>query len=45
VLLLARRLGYGGPDDAAIAALRADHDRHRATLRAIYERRFADAGA
>jgi glutamate-ammonia-ligase adenylyltransferase len=38
LLSLARRLKYEGADDTVIAALRADHARHRATIRAIYER-------
>jgi glutamate-ammonia-ligase adenylyltransferase len=40
---LARRLGYEGSDDAAVAGLVADHRRHRETIRAIYDRLFADA--
>jgi glutamate-ammonia-ligase adenylyltransferase len=42
-LSLARRLGYGGGDAAAVAALRADHARHRAAIRALYDRHFAEA--
>jgi [glutamine synthetase] adenylyltransferase / [glutamine synthetase]-adenylyl-L-tyrosine phosphorylase len=41
---LARRLGYGGDDATAVAALRADHERHREAIRAVYDRQFADAG-
>jgi len=37
---LARRLGYGGTDAEAIAALRADHARHGAAIRAVYDRHF-----
>ena len=43
LLSLARRLGYGGGDAAAVAGLTADHARHRATVRDVYDRRFADA--
>lgn len=43
LLTLARRLGYGGDDDAARAALRADHARHRAAIRGAYARAFAAA--
>ena len=43
LLPLARRLGYGGRDADAVAALTADHARHRATIRDIYDRRFAEA--
>ena len=43
LLPLARRLGYGGPDAGAVAALTADHARHRTTIRDVYDRRFADA--
>jgi glutamate-ammonia-ligase adenylyltransferase len=42
LLSLARRLGYEGTDAAAIAALRADHGRHRDAIRAVYDRQFAD---
>ncbi len=38
---LARRLGYGGTDAAAVAALRADHARHGEAIRAVYDRHFA----
>ncbi len=41
---LARRLGYAGDDAQASAALQADHERHRAAIRAVYERWFAAAG-
>jgi [glutamine synthetase] adenylyltransferase / [glutamine synthetase]-adenylyl-L-tyrosine phosphorylase len=41
LLGVARRLGYGGTDDQAVAALRADHERHRAGVRAAYDRVFA----
>jgi glutamate-ammonia-ligase adenylyltransferase len=41
-LALARRLGYGGTDAEAVAALRADHARHRDAIRAVYDRHFAD---
>jgi glutamate-ammonia-ligase adenylyltransferase len=40
---LARRLGYTGDDAIAIAALRADRARHATAIRAVYERRFAEA--
>jgi glutamate-ammonia-ligase adenylyltransferase len=40
---LARRLGYEGSDAEAVAALRADHARHADAIRAVYDRRFADA--
>jgi len=43
LLALARRLGYGGPDAGAVAALTADHARHREAIRDIYDRRFAEA--
>ena len=42
-LSLARRLGYGGGDAEAVATLRSDHARHRATIREVYDRRFAEA--
>jgi glutamate-ammonia-ligase adenylyltransferase len=45
VLALARRLGYEGDDTAALSALRADHARHRAAIRDVYDRHLADAGA
>jgi len=45
LLALARRLGYGGTDAAAAAALHADHDRHRAALRAVYDRLFRKRGS
>jgi glutamate-ammonia-ligase adenylyltransferase len=45
LLSLARRLGYEGTDAAAIAALRADHARHRDAIRAVYDRQFADVGS
>ncbi len=45
LLGVARRLGYAGSDDAAAAALRADHERHRAAIRAVYERAFAAAAS
>jgi len=41
LLSLARRLGYGGTDAAAVAALRADHARHGDAIRAVYDRHFA----
>src|SRR5262249_9321007 len=41
LLALARRLGYAGDDAAAIAALRADHARHRDVIRTIYDRHFS----
>jgi glutamate-ammonia-ligase adenylyltransferase len=41
LLTLARRLGYGGTDEAAVAALRADHGRHRQAIRDVYDRHFA----
>jgi [glutamine synthetase] adenylyltransferase / [glutamine synthetase]-adenylyl-L-tyrosine phosphorylase len=40
---VARRLGYAGSDDAVVAALRADHERHRSAIRAAYDRAFAAA--
>jgi len=43
LLSLARRLGYAGADAEAVAALTADHARHRATIRQIYDRCFAEA--
>ena len=43
LLSLARRLGYGGPDAEAVAALTADHARHRAAIRDVYDRRFEEA--
>src|SRR5207249_3815804 len=36
---LARRLGYEGSDDEAVAGLLEDHARHRETVCAIYDRR------
>src|SRR5439155_19206438 len=45
LLGLARRLGYGGTDDDAVAALCADHARHSAAIREVYERHFAAATA
>jgi glutamate-ammonia-ligase adenylyltransferase len=42
---LARRLGYVGDDAQAVAALRADHERHRDAIREVYDRQFAAAGA
>jgi glutamate-ammonia-ligase adenylyltransferase len=41
---LARRLGYAGSDAATVAALRADHARHRDAVRAVYDRCFTVAG-
>jgi glutamate-ammonia-ligase adenylyltransferase len=43
LLPLARRLGYAGADADAVAAFTADHARHRASIREIYERRFGEA--
>ena len=40
---VARRLGYTGSDDAVVAALRADHERHRDAIRAAYDRAFSAA--
>jgi [glutamine synthetase] adenylyltransferase / [glutamine synthetase]-adenylyl-L-tyrosine phosphorylase len=40
---VARRLGYKGSDEAVVAALRADHERHRGAIRAAYDRAFAAA--
>jgi glutamate-ammonia-ligase adenylyltransferase len=40
---VARRLGYTGSDDAVVAALRADHERHRSAIRAAYDHAFATA--
>jgi len=37
---LARRLGYEGSDDEAVAGLLEDHARHRETVCAIYDRRL-----
>ncbi len=45
LLGVARRLGYAGPDEAAVAALRADHERHRMAIREAYDRAFADAAS
>ncbi len=44
LLSLARRLGYGGTEAEAVAALRADHARHVEAIRAVYDRHFT-AGA
>jgi glutamate-ammonia-ligase adenylyltransferase len=41
LLPLARRLGYEGADAEAVAALRADHARHRNAIRAVHDRLFA----
>jgi len=38
---LARRLGYGGADAEVSGAIRADLARHRAAIRAVYDRHFA----
>ena len=38
----ARRLGYTGDDP--VAALRADHARHRDAIRDVYDRLFAAPG-
>jgi glutamate-ammonia-ligase adenylyltransferase len=43
LLSLARRLGYAGGDAEAVRALTADHGRHRAMIREVYDRRFAEA--
>ncbi len=40
LLGVARRLGYEGDDGAAVAALRADHERHRAAIRDVHDRVF-----
>src|SRR5262249_8241509 len=45
LLGVARRLGYTGPDEAAVAALRADHERHRTAIREAYDRAFATAAS
>jgi glutamate-ammonia-ligase adenylyltransferase len=45
LLPLARRLGYEGPDEAAVAALRADHARHSQAIRSAYDRLFAVAAS
>jgi len=45
LLGVARRLGYAGSDDEAVAALRADHERHRTAIREVYERAFAAAAS
>jgi glutamate-ammonia-ligase adenylyltransferase len=44
-LTLARRLEYAGTDTEALEAFDADHARHREAIRAVYERRFTEAGA
>ncbi len=42
-LLLARRLGYAGENWAAAAtALRADVERHRSSVRELFDRKFRD---
>jgi glutamate-ammonia-ligase adenylyltransferase len=41
---LARRLGYSGSEAEAVAGLEADHARHRAAIRAIYDRRVGAGG-
>jgi glutamate-ammonia-ligase adenylyltransferase len=38
LLGVARRLGYEGGDEEVVRALRADHERHRAAVRAAYDR-------
>ncbi|HLK09807.1 MAG TPA: bifunctional [glutamate--ammonia ligase]-adenylyl-L-tyrosine phosphorylase/[glutamate--ammonia-ligase] adenylyltransferase [Candidatus Binatia bacterium] len=38
LLSLARRLGYGGTDAEAVGRLRAEHERTREAVRAVYER-------
>ena len=43
LVALARRLGYGGADEHAVAALRGDQLRHATRIREIYERHVADA--
>jgi glutamate-ammonia-ligase adenylyltransferase len=43
LLALARRLGYGGTDAEAVAALRADHARHGDAIRDLYDRHFGAA--
>jgi glutamate-ammonia-ligase adenylyltransferase len=40
LLPLARRLGYEGDDAEVVAALEADHVRHRRAIRAVYDRWF-----
>jgi glutamate-ammonia-ligase adenylyltransferase len=45
LLSLARRLGYAGEDAGAVAALRADHARHRDEIRAVYDRHLVAAPA
>jgi glutamate-ammonia-ligase adenylyltransferase len=43
MLGLARRLGYAGDDDDAIAAVRSELARHQTAIRRVYERLFACA--
>lgn len=43
LLGVARRLGYEGRDEDVVAALRADHTRHRTAIRDAYERAFGAA--
>jgi glutamate-ammonia-ligase adenylyltransferase len=45
LLPLARRLGYEGPDDQVVTALRADHNLHSQAIRSAYDRLFAAAAA
>ena len=45
LLPLARRLGYKGPDDEAVAGLRTDHLRHREAIRSAHDRLFAAAAS
>ena len=45
LLALARRLGYAGDDATAVTRLRADHARHRAAIRAVYDRQFENVTA
>jgi glutamate-ammonia-ligase adenylyltransferase len=43
LLGLARRLGYGGDDAAAVARVQQELDRHRTAIRDVYARLFAGA--
>ena len=43
LVVLARSLGYSGSDDEAVAALLADHARHRDAVRVVYDRRLGAA--
>src|SRR2546430_11298250 len=43
LVVLARSLGYSGSDDETVAALLADHARHRDAVRVVYDRRLGAA--